>query len=264
MRQAHFSALPMLAPERQRRILRILQEQGRIGLADAAAHLGASLPTIRRDFARLAALGHARRAHGALLPSDFGLAEPRFSRKAERAVALKARLGRAAAALLPEAGSVFIDSGTTALEVGRALLDRPGLRIHTNSLPLLCLAPEARATLVSLGGEVRPLGLSLTGGLAQHWLQNLRFDAAVLGASGLDPSDGASTTEPSEAALKTEALRRSARRVLVAHGEKWGRPSALRFAPWSAFTDLVTDHPFSRAERLALGQTGLRLHPPLP
>jgi DeoR family fructose operon transcriptional repressor len=252
----------MLAPERHRQILRLLQEQGRLALGDAAAHLGVSLPTVRRDFAHLATLGQARRAHGALLPGDFGLAEPRYSRKAERAVALKSRLGRAVAALLPEAGSVFVDSGTTALEVGRALLDRPGLRIHTNSLPLLCLAPEARATLVSLGGEVRPLGLSLTGGLAQHWLQNLRFDAAVLGASGLDPAEGASTTETSEAALKTEALRRSARRVLVVHGEKWGRPSALRFAPWSAFTDLVTDHAFTRAERVALGREGLRLHGP--
>lgn len=253
----------MFAPERHRQILRILADHGRLGLPEAASRLGASTATIRRDFAALAAAGHAIRAHGALIAHEAGLAEPRYSRKAGRAVALKARLGRTAAALLPEAGSVFIDAGTSALEVGRAVLDRPGLRIHTNSLPLLCLAPEARATLVSLGGEVRALGLSLTGALAQHWLQNLRFDAAVLGASGLDPSDGASTTEPAEAALKTEALRRSTRRILVAHGEKWGRPSALRFAPWSAFTDLVTDHAFTRAERLALGQSGLRLHAPL-
>lgn len=252
----------MFAPERHRQILRLLTEQGRLSLAEAASRLGVSPATARRDFNALAAAGHALRSHGVLLPRDNGLAEPRYSRKAEKAVATKARLGRAVAALLPEAGSIFIDAGTTTLEVGRALLDRPRLRIHTNSLPLLCLAPEARATLIAVGGEVRPLGLSLTGALAQHWLQNLRFDVVVLGASGLDPDEGASTTEASEAALKTESLRRAPRRILVAHREKWARPSALRFAPWSAFTDLVSDHPFSRAERIALGRAGLRLHSP--
>ena len=249
----------MFTPERHRQLLRLLTEQGRLSLAEAAYRLNVSPATVRRDFTHLADTGRAVRTHGALLPLDSGLAEPRYSRKASRAVALKVSLGRAAAALLPEQGHVFIDAGTTALEVGRALLDRAGLRIYTNSLPLLCLAPEARATLVALGGEVRPLGLALTGALSLHWLQNLRFDAAVIGASGLDLADGASTTETTEAAVKTEALRRSTRRVLVAHSEKWARPAALRFAPWSAFTDLVTNHAFTRSERVALGGSGLRI-----
>ncbi|CAM3012165.1 DeoR/GlpR family DNA-binding transcription regulator [Rariglobus hedericola] len=252
----------VLAPERQRLLLRILAEQGRLTINEASSRLAVSLPTIRRDFVALAASGFARRAHGALLPVDFGLVEPKYTRKAEKAVAAKVRLGRAAAALLPEQGNLFVDAGTTCLEVGRVLIERPGLRIHTNSIPLLALASEARATLIALGGEVRPLSLALTGALTQHWLENLRFDAAVIGASGLDAASGASTTELGEAAVKTEALRRSRRRILIALGDKWNQPAALRFAPWDAFSDLVTDHPFSRAERLALSRNGLRLHAP--
>ncbi|HEY4989151.1 MAG TPA: DeoR/GlpR transcriptional regulator, partial [Opitutaceae bacterium] len=163
------------------------------------------------------------------------------------------------AALLPEEGTVFVDAGTTCLEVGRALLGRPGLRIFTNSVPLLALASEARATLNAVGGEVRPMSLALTGGLAQHWMENLRFDAAVLGASGVEAFGGASTTEVAEAAVKTEALRRSHSRILVVHAEKWGRPAAVRFAAWDRFTDLVTDRALSRADRATLG--GVRLHP---
>lgn len=253
----------MLTAERHRHILRLLADRGRLTLAEIASRLGISTATARRDAADLADAGHVIRVHGALLPRDFGLDEPRYSRKAEKAVATKVRLGRAAAALLPESGPVFIDAGTTCLEVGRCLLDRPGLRIFTNSVTLLALAGEARATLVSIGGEVRPLSLALTGALSQHWMENLRFDAAVIGASGLDPATGASTTETAEAAVKSEALRRATRRILVAHCEKWGRPSALRFAPWKAFGDFVTDHPFSRAERLTLSRDNLRIHSPV-
>jgi DeoR family fructose operon transcriptional repressor len=250
----------MLAPERHRQILRILGERGRVTAAEICSRTGVSVATARRDATELSGAGLATRTRGALLPHDFSLAEPPYDRKSERAVNAKARLGRAAAALLPEIGTVFVDAGTTCLEVGRALLDRPGLRIYTNSVPLLALAGGARATLSAIGGEVRPLSLALTGGLAQNWLENLRFDVAVLGASGLDGGSGASTTEVAEAAVKTEALRRARRRILVAHAEKWGRPSALCFAPWGAFTDFVTDRPLSRGEREALSAARVRVH----
>ncbi len=250
----------MFSPERHRQLLRLLAEHGRLSLSEAVSRLAVSAATIRRDFTYLAKTGRALRAHGALLPIDSGLAEPRYSRKAGRAVALKANLGRFTASLLPEHGHIFIDAGTTALEVGRALMDRPALRLYTNSLSFLELAPEARATVIALGGEVRPLGLALTGALTHHWLQNLRFDAAVIGASGLDLSDGASTTETSEAAVKTEALRRATRRLLVAHAEKWAHPAALLFAPWSTFTDFVTNQSLTRTERIILGASGLCIH----
>jgi DeoR/GlpR family transcriptional regulator of sugar metabolism len=249
----------MLAPERRRHLLRLLGERGRLTAAEMCSRLGVSAATARRDAAELAQAGLATRARGALLPHDFSLVEPPYSRKSERAATAKVRLGQAVAALVPEEGTVFVDSGTTCLEAGRALLDRPALRIFTNSVPLLALAGGARATLCSVGGEVRPISLALTGGLAQRWLENLRFDVAIVGASGLDPA-GASTTEVAESAVKTEAVRRARRCILVAHAEKWRRPSALRFAPWSAFSDFVSDRPLSREERAALGAPHLRVH----
>jgi len=250
----------MLAPERHRQILRLLTERGRLTAAEIRSRLGVSAATARRDCTEIADAGLAMRARGALLPHDFSLVEPPFSRKSEKAVTAKVRLGRAAAALLPEDGTVFVDSGTTCLEVGRALLERPALRICTNSVPLLALAGESRATLSAVGGDVRPMSLAMTGALAQAWLENLRFDAAVVGASGLDATSGASTTEVSEAAVKTEVLRRSRRRILVAHAEKWGRPSSLRFAPWEAFTDFVTDRVLTREERIPLGAAKVHFH----
>jgi DeoR/GlpR family transcriptional regulator of sugar metabolism len=250
----------MLAPERHRQILRLLTERGRLTATEIRSRLGISAATARRDFTDIADAGLAMRTRGALLPHDFSLVEPPYSRKTEKAVNAKVRLGLAAAVLVPEEGTVFVDSGTTCLEVGRALLDRAALRIFTNSVPLLALAGDARATLSAIGGEVRPMSLAMTGALAQSWLGNLRFDAAVIGASGLDPSAGASTTEVGEAAVKTEALRRSRRRILVAHADKWGRPSALRFAPWGAFTDFVTDRILSREARMELTGARVRIH----
>lgn len=251
----------MLVPDRHRTILRLLSDRGRLTLAEIQQRLGISAATARRDAEELSEAGLARRTHGGLLPPDFSLSEPAYMRKAEKAIGIKVRLGRAAAALLPEDGTVFVDAGTTCLEVGRALLDRPNLRIFTNSVSLLALATEARATLNAIGGKVRPISLALTGAMAQDWMEKLRFDAAIIGASGLDQDAGAFTTELSEASVKVDALRRSRLRILVAHGEKWNHPSAVQFAPWSAFHHLFTDRIPPRVDRTtALSQANVKVH----
>lgn len=242
----------MLTAERHRAILRLLAEQGRITVADIAHRFDISHATARRDAVFLAGAGKAARAHGGLLPANFFNSEPHFRAKADRQTGIKARLARKAADLLPHEGNVFVDSGTTCLEVGRLLIERPALRVFTNSIPLLALAAHAQATLTGIGGEARKVSLALTGALAQTWLSHLRFDSVVIGASGLDLATGAYTTELHEAAIKAEVLRRSTFRVLVADAEKWDRPAAVHFAPWNAFTSVVTNQQLPREARLKL------------
>lgn len=256
----HRKIHPVLAAQRHRSILRLLNERGRLTLREIESRLGISAATVRRDARHLAATGLVQRVHGGLLPPDFSLSEPAFPRKAEKAASAKARLAAAAAALLPETGTIFIDAGTTCLEVGRVALDRSGLKIVTNSIPLLALAPDGRAALTAIGGEVRAPSLALTGALSLQWLEQLRFDVAVIGASGLEADHGAFTTEIAESGLKAEALRRSRLRILVAHAEKWGRPAAFRYAPWSAFHHFITDKVLSRDERATLSKAGVKYH----
>lgn len=248
----------MLTAERHRAILRLLAEQGRITVAEIAQRFDISHATARRDAVFLADAGKAARAHGGLLPANFFRSEPHFRAKADRQMGIKARIARKAAEILPHEGNIFVDSGTTCLEVGRILIERPDLRVFTNSIPLLAHATQAQATLTAIGGEARKVSLALTGALAQTWLSHLRFDSAVVGASGLDLPTGAYTTEINEAAVKAEVLRRSTVRVLVADAEKWSRPAAVHFAPWSAFTAIVTNHQLPREARLKLAAENVK------
>ena len=249
----------MLTDERHRAILRLIAENGRVTMAEIAERFEVSVATARRDAVGLAEAGKAARSHGGLLPAKFFQREPHFRVKAARHMGLKARLARKAVTLLPHEGNVFVDAGTTCHEVGRLLLDRSGLHIFTTSIPLVLQAAEARATVFSIGGEVRKVSLALTGALAQAWLSHLRFEAAVIGASGLDVATGAYTTELHEAAVKAEVLRRAVVRVLVADGEKWDQPTAVHFAPWRAFSSLVTTADFPRGARVALAAANVKL-----
>lgn len=249
----------VLTPERHRAILRLLAERGGLSLPEIASRWSISAATVRRDATFLANAGLARRTHGGILPPDFSFSEPSYSHKAKKSSDVKARLAQAAAARLPDTGTLFIDAGSTCLEVGRALLDRPKLRLFTNSVPLLALAGDARATLTAIGGEVRGVSLAMTGAFAVSWMESLRFDVAVMGASGLEAAGGASTTEIAEAGVKTEALRRARQRMLIADADKWNRPAGVRFSPWSAFHHFITNRNLTRAERAWLVSAGVSI-----
>ena len=249
----------VFAQERHRVIESIVRQKGRLTVGELALHLGASDITVRRDLRLLEAGGKLIRAHGGALHPDFLDTEPGFERKAVDAVGAKVAIARAAAAELPDRGHVFLDAGTTCLEVARLILDRRGLTIVTNSIPVLQLGTDAKARVIGVGGEVRAVSQALVGSVALEWLGRLRFDVAVLSASGIDSNDGASTTELSEAAVKQAACGRATKRVLVSHAAKWNKPVAVVFGGWDVFQFFVTDARLTAPDKARLRRAGVTL-----
>ena len=250
----------MFAQERHQAILSALEERPSITLTDLEHLLNASPATIRRDLTFLEKLGKLVRTHGGILHPDQAQGEVSFDRKSREALQAKLSLAKTAAALVKPGSTVFIDAGTTTLEIGRLFVARPQLTIFTNSIPLLSAPLAADTRLIALGGEVRSVSLALTGAHALDWVRRLKLDVAFLGTSGIDPAAGPTTTELSEAGVKSALVTAARRTVVVADASKWGNPAAIRYADWSQIHDLVTDRPFTRAERTALTAHGTTLH----
>jgi DeoR/GlpR family transcriptional regulator of sugar metabolism len=82
---------------------------------------------------------------------------------------------------------------------------------------------------------------ALVGTLAIDALFQLRADIALIGASGLHTTDGASTTELLETGIKREWIRRAKHAFLLADATKWQQNAAIRFADWNEFSGLFTD-----------------------
>src|SRR5436189_69164 len=115
----------VLAPERRQRLVRLLADEGRVVASEAAARLGVSLDTVRRDLDELAAAGAVHRVHGGALPG-------RATRGTRPAVGPEAvaplRAIRADLCILG-ACSLHPDAGVTVLHregaiVGRVMLGR--------------------------------------------------------------------------------------------------------------------------------------------
>jgi len=229
----------MFTHERHRLIARLLARHQRMTVREIQEQLAISPATLRRDLVKMEEEGHLVRVHGGVVHPGELRGEASFSLKSRKAVQAKQAIAAAAAARVPDGATVFLDSGTTCLEVGRRLLARGEVRLVTNSVPLLHEAAVAGVAVLAIGGELRPISGALTGALGDEWLRRLSLDVAFLGASGLT-MEGPTTTELSEAAIKERVLERAARSLLVADASKWGASAPIRFARWEVFERWIT------------------------
>jgi len=216
--------------------------------------------TLRRDLAELELAGDLIRVHGGVLDPGYARAEVSFDERVLRNNAAKKAIAAAAAQMVPPGATVLIDAGSTCLELGKALLGRKDVRLITHSVALVEAAVHGEAPVLCLGGEIRKVSGALTGGAALGALDSIHADMGFVGASGLDPASGCSTTELSEAEMKKAILARASRRILLADHTKWKSPSTIHFAGWKMFHDWITDKPPARAETKDLRASGLKVH----
>ena len=249
----------MFAEERHGEIRRIIRERRRMTFAELRREVKVSPATLRRDLGELERAGEIIRVHGGVLDPGYVRAEISLDERLMRNRAAKRAIASAAAGLVPKGASVFIDAGSTCLEARKALLGRADVRIITHSISLVQAGLRAAAEILCVGGELRKLSSALTGGAALGVLERISADMAFIAASGLDPAEGCSTTELSEAEMKRSFIRRASRKVLLADFSKWGHPSAIRFAEWSELDDWVTDRLPPRKEVRALEGRGVKV-----
>ena len=115
----------MLFTGRQAEILEIAKAEGRVQVEDLAARFSVTPQTIRKDLNDLCEARVLSRIHGgAIFPS--GTENVRYEARRSIAAAEKQAIGRAAAAIIPDKASLFINIGTTTEEVAASRWDAAG------------------------------------------------------------------------------------------------------------------------------------------
>ena len=118
-----------MSENRNEDILRIVNERGRVSIAELAERTYASRSTVRRDLERLERRGLLRRHHGGA-ESVLAFRPPRVIRH-ERNRAEKLAVAERAASLVPRGGTVFLDASTT-VQYMIPYLPASELTVYTN------------------------------------------------------------------------------------------------------------------------------------
>jgi DeoR family transcriptional regulator, fructose operon transcriptional repressor len=232
----------MYAEERQREILRLAREAGRVDVVRLAEDLAVTGETIRRDLTVLERAGVLRRVHGGAIPVERLGFEPALAARDAVMTVEKERIAKAALAELPEEGAVIIDAGSTTERLADALpLDRE-LTVVVNAPPLATsLATRPNLTVIMLGGRVRRRTLATVDDWNLQQLSLLHVDVAFMGTNGVSMECGFTTPDPAEASVKRSMIASARRAVVLADHTKIGNDYLARFASIGDVDTLITD-----------------------
>jgi len=227
--------------ERQRHILRRIQNDGFVRNFDLVQEFGVSDETIRKDLTVLEQLGRVVRNHGgAALPDHDRLDLPLPERTSvnERE---KDLIALAAADLVSSRETIFLDASSTVLRLAEHLPPVP-LTVVTNAHHIVVALLERNdLTLVCTGGTYENQSRSYTGAMAEDASKRFVIRSAFLGVDALDPDRGAMDVNHGHGVLKERLIERVDRVIVLADSTKLGTRSAYRFADVKDIDILVTD-----------------------
>ncbi len=230
----------LLSTERESLIYRTLSEGVRT-ISELSLQLEVSEATVRRDLESLEGQGKIRRVHGGAEIVKSPQGEPLFVEKASIRAPEKARIAELALRQIEDSDTIYLDGGSTIVELARRLGGKAGLTVVTNSLMAAAELMESSHKLIIVGGEFRSLSRTLVGPLTSHIIGSLRIGKAFLGTIGFDLAEGISTTDPNEAFTKELIMKRSDRIFVLADSSKIGVPSLALSGSLSDIDAVITD-----------------------
>ena len=199
------------------------------------------------------------RTHGGARLASGAHVEVEFTTRERHRLAEKRAIGAAAYALLRPQTAVFLDAGTTVLQLAHRLRASPiPLAVFTNGLLVaqtLMGTPKLRVTL--LGGQLRSENASLVGPAAEAMLDGFWFDRLFLGASAIGDDGAVYSLDAAEASLNARMMTRAAAVTVLADSSKFGRRATYLVTPLTAATAVISDRQLEAGHRRRLAEAGV-------
>jgi DeoR/GlpR family transcriptional regulator of sugar metabolism len=232
----------MLAPERQRHILTLLEERGTVRTMDLAEEFQVTDETIRRDLQILANNQQLTRIHGGASSLNGRPKLQSFTERRLLEVDKKEAIARAALELIQPGETYAFDSSTTAFALVTMMPDLP-YRVLTNAYAVLDqLVSSEQIELISTGGTYHPKTQTFISGDSYGMLRRHNINCAFVSCIGLDINRGPSEGFEQQAVFKEILIQVAQRVVLLVDSTKFNQHSEYFFASLRNISEIITDN----------------------
>ena len=148
----------MVAQERRNYILRQLEEKSSVTVAELSGALALSEVTVRKLLMAMEREGRLKRTWGGAVCAHGSLRELSHREKEALHLEEKKAIARAAYDCIADGEAVFLDCGTTTIQLARLIIAGPkrGVMVCTNAINIameLARAPDIHSIVI--GGELR-------------------------------------------------------------------------------------------------------------
>lgn len=231
----------MLTEERYSIILNYLADKKVATVAELTALLESSDSTVRRDLHALHRMGKLCKVHGGAtaVENNYLSREDDVQTKTDMCIEEKRSIARYAATLIEPDDFVYLDAGTTTLQMIDFLTETRATYI-TNGIQHAARLTAKGFVAYIIGGRLKSTTEAVIGTEAIRNLSYTNFNKGFFGTNGISTKAGFATVDFSEANVKREAFSRCHQRFVLADSSKFKRIFPVSFAPLEGAT-IITD-----------------------
>jgi DeoR/GlpR family transcriptional regulator of sugar metabolism len=254
------SCAPMIPEQRREFMLRQLCQHQVLSVHQLMEMFDCSHMTIRRDIALLEQEGHAYSVTGGVRIASQLNSAPSHQLKAVVELSQKQAMAKLAARLLHADMAIYLDAGSSTLEIVPYIKALSGMTVVTNDFGIVQALIEAtHVTVIHIGGQLDHSNQSCVGSLAVATLRQVVTDIAFISTSSWDLRRGLTTPSALTVEVKLAAMQLASQVVLVASSLKYGTSSMYRIAGIEQFDIILSDDALNPAAAVGIRKKGVEL-----
>ena len=228
--------------DRRKKILEILNQEGRVKVAELSKYFGISEVTIRNDLTELESAGLLERLHGGAISTYKAYYKMSFYDRMRTNEEEKRKIAIEVATLISDGDTLMVNSGTTTLFAVQELKNIKDLTIVTNSISIAQeIGHYKNLHIILLGGNYNPQYQFSYGDDTINQLKRYKADKLILSADGVSLDGGISTYHHFEAEVNKQMISRVNKTIIVADYTKIGRTSFAYIDSLESLDFLVTN-----------------------
>lgn len=230
----------MLKIERQKEILKYLNEEFTFSISEMAEILKVSDMTIRRDVNELADQNKLIRLYGGAQKLDVKEKELTTEEKINLHIENKEYIGKIMNTIIEDDDVVYLGAGTTIL-YALPFINKENLVFITNSLIAFnYLISNTKYRVQLTGGEFLKSTEEFVGEHAERIFESLNIDIAFAATNGIY-NNNVTTSNALEGSIQRAAFKSSKKKIVVADSTKFNVSDVYTFYKLNDLDYIITD-----------------------
>ncbi|MBE6592045.1 MAG: DeoR/GlpR transcriptional regulator [Ruminococcaceae bacterium] len=202
-----------------------------------------SCMTLRRDIEFFEQQGEVIKVRGGARAMKFitTTMEQSFSERMSKNTDTKRKIAKEAVGALESGRSIFLDSGTTAMELA-SLVENKRLSIITSGPNVAVnLSRNDKVMVHLLGGILNRDNLSISGAASLDYINKINIDVAIIVPSGFSVKDGFTCGNYNECELKEAIIKKAGKTIMLLAASKINKSLPYTFCKAENVSTVITD-----------------------
>ncbi|MGM0923838.1 MAG: DeoR/GlpR family DNA-binding transcription regulator [Bacillota bacterium] len=239
--------MSLLAEERKRVIAELIEKQGKVKVNDLAKDFDVSTETIRRYLEELESEKKLKKVYGGAVKVSDEKEEPALFEREIIRIEEKQCIAQKAVSSINKNDVIFIDEGSTTLQMVRPLCDCPNVTVITNSFPVASLLISYAnknlfdGEVIFIGGSVRSKHYRSSGALAEQMAKEFYVNKAFISIDGISAEEGITCYDLEKAVLSKILIQNAKEVYVLADHSKIGSRANYKMVPIDKVDKIISN-----------------------